>query len=103
MASMKWSSSFAVVMLLLIVAHVTKTVAQNTCASSLGNFNVCAPYVVPGLSPNPSPPSPACCGALREVDHDCICNTLRIAARIPALCNLPPLTCANLQTGTVHP
>ncbi|GER25268.1 lipid-transfer protein [Striga asiatica] len=97
---MKWSSSFGVVMILLIVAHVTETGAQNLCGTSLAGLNVCAPFVV---GPNPSPPSPACCGALQGVDHDCICNTIRIASRIPAQCNLPPLTCANLQGGTVHP
>ncbi|KAI3985406.1 hypothetical protein MKX01_033720 [Papaver californicum] len=33
---------------------------------------------------------------LQRVDQTCICNTLRIAARIPRACNLPALTCGTL-------
>lgn len=66
---------------------------QSTCSSSLSTLNVCAPYVVPGASSNPSS---ECCGALQAVTHDCLCSTLRIASRIPVQCNLPPLNCGTL-------
>ncbi|XP_047973120.1 stamen-specific protein FIL1-like [Salvia hispanica] len=62
------------------------------CSSALSALNVCTPYVVPGAVGNPSPD---CCGALQSINRDCLCSTLRIASRIPAQCNLPPLTCPN--------
>lgn len=60
------------------------------CASSLASLNVCAQFVVPGANPTPNS---ECCGALQSVPQDCLCNTLRIAARFPARCNLPTLNC----------
>ncbi|KAI3471108.1 hypothetical protein Pfo_027771, partial [Paulownia fortunei] len=87
-------SVIPLVMLVVLVAQnqfiITQSQAQ-TCAATLASLNVCAPFVVPGVGTNPSSD---CCGALQAVDHDCLCNTLRIASRIPAQCNLPPLSCA---------
>ncbi|XP_074319655.1 protein MEN-8 [Silene latifolia] len=63
------------------------------CASQLGNLNVCAPYVVPGaVNTNPSQ---ECCAALSGVNHDCMCNTLRVASQLPSSCNLAALNCGN--------
>ncbi|KAL2227106.1 UNVERIFIED_CONTAM: Stamen-specific protein FIL1 [Sesamum indicum] len=88
---------------LVLILTVTVVVAQRqfmaqhseahdaqTCSSSLASLNVCAPFAVPGAAP----PSADCCAALQGVDHGCFCDTLRIASRIPAQCNLPPLACA---------
>ncbi|KAL9225295.1 hypothetical protein vseg_001239 [Gypsophila vaccaria] len=63
------------------------------CATQLGNLNVCAPFVVPGAA-NASP-SHECCAALSAVNHDCMCNTLRVANQLPSSCNLPSLHCGN--------
>ncbi|KAA8533761.1 hypothetical protein F0562_031278 [Nyssa sinensis] len=78
---------FAVVALTMVV----QSQAQISCSTELGNLNVCAPFVVAGAAN--TNPSPECCGALQAVEHDCICNTLRVAARLPSLCNLSPVTC----------
>ncbi|KAL7107166.1 hypothetical protein ACP275_06G037100 [Erythranthe tilingii] len=89
-------SVLPVVMLILVVADqtqvITKTEAQSStnCAATLGNLNVCAPFLVPGGAT----PGTDCCTALSTVDRDCLCSTLRIASRIPVQCNLPPLTCS---------
>lgn len=78
--------ALAVVMVILLVAQSD----AQTCSSALANLNVCGAFVVPGST---STPSSACCSALQAVDHDCLCSTLRIAAHIPAQCNLPAYTC----------
>ncbi|KAK4363132.1 hypothetical protein RND71_018373 [Anisodus tanguticus] len=85
---------FIVVSLVMVAIVLQSGVieCQPTCSASLSNLNVCAPFVVPGTA-NPSP-SADCCSALQSVDHECFCNTLRISARLPSLCNLPPLSCA---------
>ncbi|CAK9160980.1 unnamed protein product [Ilex paraguariensis] len=75
---------------LLVQTQVDESQAQS-CSADLGNLNVCAPFVVP--SANNTNPSHDCCGALQAVNHECLCNTIRIAARLPAQCNLPPITC----------
>ncbi|GFP84774.1 stamen-specific protein fil1 [Phtheirospermum japonicum] len=92
MAATKSSLPLVMLIVLMIAQSqlVNVTQAQSTCTAALTSLNVCAPFVVPGASSNPSND---CCGALQAVDHDCLCSTLRIAARIPAQCNLPPLTC----------
>ncbi|GMH09012.1 hypothetical protein Nepgr_010852 [Nepenthes gracilis] len=85
--------SKAALPLMLIAAvallQVTRTRAQS-CTAELTDLNVCAPFVVPGA--NGSPTSD-CCGALQSVHRDCLCDTLRIASRLPSMCNLPPITC----------
>ncbi|GAB4826384.1 Guanine nucleotide-binding protein alpha-3 subunit [Ancistrocladus abbreviatus] len=88
------SSKAALLMLLLLIAFTVQLIpsqAQN-CPAELNNLNVCAPFVVPGAN---GTPSSECCGALQSVQHDCLCNTLRIASRLPSMCNIPPITCAN--------
>lgn len=65
---------------------------QQTCLASLGNLNVCTPFVLPGALN--TTPSTDCCAALQSLDHDCICNTLRVAASLPSHCNLSPVSCA---------
>ncbi|KAI4363645.1 hypothetical protein MLD38_019836 [Melastoma candidum] len=57
----------------------------------LTNLNVCAPFVVPGA--RGITPSNDCFSAVQSIQHDCLCNTLRIASRLPAMCQPPPLTC----------
>lgn len=78
-----------VTLVLLMVALVAPTNSQ-TCPNQLGNLNVCAPFVVPGSTD--VTPSSDCCLALQGVDHDCLCNTIRIASQLPSQCNLG-LTC----------
>ncbi|KAG9146260.1 hypothetical protein Leryth_007963 [Lithospermum erythrorhizon] len=75
--------------------HNVKAQPQNSCSTSLGNLNVCAPFVVPGaLNTNPSHD---CCNALQAIDHDCLCNSLRVTARLPSQCNLPSISCAGMS------
>ncbi|KAJ4827223.1 hypothetical protein Tsubulata_034564, partial [Turnera subulata] len=84
----------AAVLLLLVIALGVQTQLGHSqdCSAQLSSLNVCAPYVLPGVvTPNPSSD---CCNALQTVQHDCLCNTLRIAARLPTQCSLPALTCA---------
>ncbi|XP_024437878.1 protein 108 [Populus trichocarpa] len=92
MASLKSLSSPAALLLLLIALAVQTQLAHSQiCTSQLNSLNVCAPFVVPG-APNTNP-STDCCNALGAVQHDCLCSTLQIAARLPSQCNLPPITC----------
>ncbi|OIT03743.1 protein 108, partial [Nicotiana attenuata] len=63
---------------IVLQSQVIESLGQ-TCFASLGNLNACAPFVMPGTS-NPRP-SADYCDALKSLDHDCICNTLRVAAR----------------------
>ncbi|KAL6977667.1 Protein MEN-8 [Sarracenia purpurea var. burkii] len=85
------------VLLFAVAALVVQTqVAQpqaQTCTDQLGKVNVCAPYVLPGAAN--TNPSAECCAALQATQHDCLCNTLSIAGRLPSLCNLPPLSCGS--------
>ncbi|XP_057788185.1 stamen-specific protein FIL1-like [Salvia miltiorrhiza] len=83
----------AILGVILVLAVVGGSWAQDTCSSSLSSLNVCTPFVVPGATA--ANPNADCCGALQAVNHDCLCSTLRIASRIPAQCNLPPLSCPN--------
>ncbi|GAB4858218.1 hypothetical protein Ancab_009614 [Ancistrocladus abbreviatus] len=70
--------------LLLLLITLTPSQAQ-TCTAELTKLNVCAPFVVPGAN---SVPSSECCGALQSVQHDRLCNTLRIASGLPSACNI---------------
>ncbi|VFQ77579.1 unnamed protein product [Cuscuta campestris] len=93
---MKRSSNVVVAVAALLVAVLALMMAAvsgqgDTCSAALGRLNVCAAFVVPGAAA--TTPSADCCAALQGVDHDCICNTLRVASRIPAQCNLAPLSC----------
>ncbi|KAK6936412.1 Bifunctional inhibitor/plant lipid transfer protein/seed storage helical domain [Dillenia turbinata] len=86
----------AMVMMLVVINMATQVpqmgrAQEQSCSAQLGNLNVCAPFVVPGGGN--ANPGPDCCGALQGVDHDCLCNTLRIAARLPSQCGLPAVTC----------
>ncbi|KAK2985118.1 hypothetical protein RJ640_022996 [Escallonia rubra] len=102
MAAMKTSLirlTFVLVVALLLNKQMAQPLASQTCSAGLGNLNVCAPFVVPGVTN--SAPSADCCGALQSVQHDCLCNTLRIAARLPAQCNLPPLACGGQRSSYV--
>ncbi|PON50836.1 FHY3/FAR1 family [Parasponia andersonii] len=93
MAGLKSPTFFHVVLVIAVVV-MAQTAEAQVCSSQLSNLNVCAPFVVPG-SANPQPSS-NCCSALGAVNHDCLCNTLRIASRLPALCNIPALACGTL-------
>ncbi|KAH9677969.1 AAI domain-containing protein [Citrus sinensis] len=85
------STKAALLLLLIAVAVQTQMTHSQSCTSELTNLNSCAPYVVPGVAT--TTPSSDCCAALQSVDRDCFCNTVRIAARLPSQCNLPPLSC----------
>ncbi|XP_060211677.1 stamen-specific protein FIL1 [Lycium barbarum] len=94
MAALKSVLSLVLLAILITVVLQSQVIESQgtTCSASLGNLSVCAPFVLPGTS-NPSP-STDCCAALQSLDHDCICNTLRVAARLPSQCNLSPISCA---------
>ncbi|KAK6926281.1 Bifunctional inhibitor/plant lipid transfer protein/seed storage helical domain [Dillenia turbinata] len=86
----------ALLVMLVIINMVTQgpqigRAQVQSCRDHLGNLNVCAPFVVPGGGS--ANPGPDCCSSLQAVDHECLCNTLRIAARLPSQCGLPPVTC----------
>ncbi|XP_012090746.2 protein 108 [Jatropha curcas] len=87
-------NKFLVSLLILVIAVAMQSqqAHSQSCPAQLNNLNVCAQYVVPG-STNTNP-SAECCNALQSVQHDCLCNTLRVTARLPSQCNLPPLSCA---------
>ncbi|KAL2458356.1 Bifunctional inhibitor/lipid-transfer protein/seed storage 2S albumin superfamily protein [Abeliophyllum distichum] len=91
--SLRFRATWLVVLLLVLIAQndMTQSQAQSSCSSSLANLNVCAPFVVPGATN--TAPSSDCCGALQSLDHDCMCNMVRVAARLPAQCNLASLNC----------
>ncbi|PIA35795.1 hypothetical protein AQUCO_03500274v1 [Aquilegia coerulea] len=79
-------------LLLMLMAMSTVTQAQTqTCSSQLSNLNSCIPSVVPGSNVSPST---ECCSAIQQVEHDCICTTLRVVAQMPTACKLPALTCS---------
>ncbi|KAL5727669.1 Guanine nucleotide-binding protein alpha-3 subunit [Ranunculus cassubicifolius] len=94
------SSSVALVLIITAMAVQTMKVSSQECSAQLTTLNTCAPFVVPGA--NGATPSSDCCNALQGVNHDCLCNTLRIAAQIPAACNLPALTCGMLFITLPH-
>ncbi|XP_002510828.2 protein MEN-8 [Ricinus communis] len=83
----------ALLLLIIAVAVQTQEAQSQTCPSQLNSLNVCAPFVVPGATN--TNPNAECCSALQSVEHDCLCNTLRIAARLPSQCNLAPVNCGN--------
>ncbi|KAM3324233.1 protein like [Capsicum chacoense] len=92
MADVKSSvvSLFLLGLLVVVLQSGVIECQSQTCTPSLTSLNVCAPFVVPGA---PSA-SAECCTALQSINHGCMCDTMRIAAQIPAQCNLPPLSCA---------
>ncbi|KAL5744545.1 hypothetical protein ACOSP7_027416 [Xanthoceras sorbifolium] len=94
LVSLSSKASLLVLLIAVVMSAVqTQIASAQSCTAELNNLNVCAPFVVPGVSENN--PTAECCAALQSIEHDCLCNTVRIAARLPAHCNLPPLTCAN--------
>ncbi|XP_021892231.1 protein MEN-8 [Carica papaya] len=86
--------SAAVVLFVVALLAETKMGEAQTCSTQLNNLNVCLPYVMAAGGTSTSP-STECCSALQAVQHDCICNTIRISSSLPGLCNLPALTCPN--------
>ncbi|MCL7025759.1 hypothetical protein MKW94_016398 [Papaver nudicaule] len=86
-------TSAALFLVLMTLGAEIKSVQSQSCLQDITNLNVCAPFVLPGQGV--ASPSSECCSALQRVDQGCICNTLRIAARIPSACSLPALTCGN--------
>ncbi|XP_026377785.1 protein 108-like [Papaver somniferum] len=91
-SSVYYTSAALFLMLMTLGAEI-KSVRSQSCLQDITNLNVCAPFVLPGQGV--ALPTAECCGALQRVDQNCICNTLRIAARIPRACNLPALTCGD--------
>ncbi|XP_077248567.1 protein LIM3-like [Tasmannia lanceolata] len=84
--------SKAIFLLLICLAGQAQMGRAQNCSADLINLNPCAPYVVPG-STSTNDPSPQCCSSLEQVNHECLCSTIRIITRIPSFCNLPPITC----------
>nr|GLL28150.1 stamen-specific protein FIL1-like [Ipomoea trifida] len=89
--------ALAVMMAATTLEFPTANSQVDSCSASLGNLNVCAPFVMPGAVT--TAPSADCCSILQSIDHDCICNTLRVAARIPSQCNIPSITCSGQSTN----
>lgn len=86
--------SLGVIILIVALSGAANVVRSQappppSCSTELINLNVCAPYVVPGNGQ----PSADCCNALQSVNHDCLCNTIRIASSLPTACSLPALNC----------
>uniref|UniRef100_A0A7N0REI7 Bifunctional inhibitor/plant lipid transfer protein/seed storage helical domain-containing protein n=1 Tax=Kalanchoe fedtschenkoi TaxID=63787 RepID=A0A7N0REI7_KALFE len=81
----------AALLLLLVATQARAQDGTSSCTAELNSLNVCAPFVLP----NAGNPSAECCGALRAVPRDCVCSTIRISARLPSSCSLPPLDCDN--------
>ncbi|XP_019059454.1 PREDICTED: protein MEN-8 [Tarenaya hassleriana] len=79
--------AFALVLIAVGVAE------GQSCTAELTNLNTCAEFVVPGAAN--TNPSSECCGALQAVPVDCLCNTVRIASRLPSRCNIPSFSCGN--------
>ncbi|KAG5533762.1 hypothetical protein RHGRI_027819 [Rhododendron griersonianum] len=91
LVSLSSRATLVFALIALVVQTQAQTYSAQTCSAQLGNLNVCAPFVFPGATN--TNPSPDCCTALQAVEHDCLCSTIRISARIPTQCNLPPLSC----------
>ncbi|XP_010483942.1 PREDICTED: tapetum-specific protein A9-like [Camelina sativa] len=87
MASLKYLAAVLSV-LFLAMAAILMVQAQE-CGNDLGNVQVCAAMVLPGSGR----PNSECCAALQSTNRDCLCNALRAATSLPALCNLPPVDC----------
>lgn len=85
------SSQAALLFLLTALAMQTKTAEAQNCPG-LNNLTSCQAFLLPGAAN----PTTACCNALQGVQHDCVCNALRIAQSLPTKCNLPPLTCSKI-------
>ncbi|KAL0749883.1 hypothetical protein Bca101_031886 [Brassica carinata] len=81
---------FVAVVLVAVVLVATEVDGQS-CNTHLSGLNVCGEFVVPGA--DTTNPSAECCNALEAVPSDCICNTFRIASRLPTRCNIPTLSC----------
>ncbi|XP_019095837.1 PREDICTED: protein 108-like [Camelina sativa] len=79
------------VMVMLVVMAATVVDGQS-CNAQLSGLNVCGEFVVPGA--DRTNPSAECCNALEAVPNECLCNTFRIASRLPSRCNIPTLSCS---------
>ncbi|XP_019088217.1 PREDICTED: protein 108-like [Camelina sativa] len=79
------------VMVMLVVVAATVVDGQS-CNAQLSGLNVCGEFVVPGA--DRTNPSAECCNALEAVPNECLCNTFRIASRLPSRCNIPTLSCS---------
>nr|DAD18801.1 TPA_asm: hypothetical protein HUJ06_020264 [Nelumbo nucifera] len=86
-------SRAAMLLLLMALASQTQMGRSQNCANELSNLTACAPFVVPVPRTSPPTPSVECCNALHGVDQNCLCTTLQIISRLPAQCNLSPVTC----------
>ncbi|CAN7066355.1 unnamed protein product [Brassica rapa subsp. trilocularis] len=85
------SSTIMKVVVMVAVVLVATVVDGQSCNTHLSGLNVCGEFVVPGA--DTTNPSAECCNALEAVPSDCICNTFRIASRLPTRCNIPTLSC----------
>ncbi|EOA14892.1 hypothetical protein CARUB_v10028221mg [Capsella rubella] len=80
------------VMVIMLVVVATTVVNGQSCNTQLSGLNVCGEFVVPGADSRN--PSAECCNALEAVPNECLCNTFRIASRLPSRCNIPTLSCS---------
>ncbi|VVB15677.1 unnamed protein product [Arabis nemorensis] len=87
-------SSLATIMkvAVMVALVLVVTVDGQSCNVHLSGLNSCGEFVVPGA--DKTNPSAECCTALEAVPSECLCNTLRIASRLPSRCNIPTLSCS---------
>ncbi|KAL1198322.1 Stamen-specific protein FIL1 [Cardamine amara subsp. amara] len=92
-ASCSSSKSIMKVAVMVVLVVVAATVVDGqSCNAQLSGLNVCGEFVVPGA--DRTNPSAECCNALEAVPSECLCNTFRIASRLPSRCNIPTLSCS---------
>ncbi|KAI3957228.1 hypothetical protein MKW98_012103 [Papaver atlanticum] len=91
--SLYYTSAALFLIFMTLGAEIKSVQSQQSCLQDISNLSVCAQFVLPGQGV--ATPCAECCSALQRVDSSCICNTFRIAARIPSACSLPSLTCGD--------
>ncbi|CAG7880227.1 hypothetical protein BRARA_C01441 [Brassica rapa] len=95
LSSSSSKSSLAMIMkvaALVALVLVATEVDGQSCNRHLSGLNVCGEFVVPGA--DKTNPSAECCSALEAVPSECLCNTMRIASRLPTRCSIPTLSCS---------
>ncbi|KAK4280389.1 hypothetical protein QN277_012018 [Acacia crassicarpa] len=90
MASLIRTVVAAVVLVSAVIGGAEAQEDTSSCTNGVSRLTACEPFVVPG---NNSAPSTECCSALGGVNHDCFCNSLRMAYQLPSQCQLPSFNC----------
>ncbi|KAI3957227.1 hypothetical protein MKW98_012102 [Papaver atlanticum] len=92
--SSPYYSSAALFLIPMTFGAEIKSVRSQSCLQDITNLNACASFFLPGQAD--ALPTAECCSAVQQVDQNCICNTVRIIARLPSACHLPEFfSCGN--------